>query len=172
MNSDFINLRDQEVLHNIKEYLQSISIESTLLESGASMPYNILIAITPKLASVNMMYVPLPEDHFEDIRLFQLYSLLVSQVKPESRDSLLTLLNELNNRSPVGSFSINDQGEFGFKYIYPVDRYAIPEEKAFLEIFSLYMDCLENFSGLTTQLNAGEINLQDALDRLNAADGG
>jgi len=170
MNENFINLRDQEILYSIQEYLKSISIVSTLLEAGPDMPHNILIAITTEQASVNIMYVPLPEDHFEEIRLFQLFSLLVAEVSPENRNDLTVLLNELNSRSPLGSFSINEKGELGFKYIFPVSRFGIPEEKAFLDIFSLYLNCLESFSRLVTDVNMGSVSLQNALSGLISTD--
>ncbi len=170
MNEEFINLKDQEILYTIQEYLKGISIASTLLEKSADMAHNILVAVSADQTSINIMYVPLPEDHFTDIRLLQLFSLLVAAVKEERKKELSTLLNELNSRSPIGSFSINERRELGFKYIFPVSRFGIPGKGAFLDIFSLYADCLEGFAKLVTDMNAGLISLQAALDELTASE--
>ena len=163
MNDDFLNLKDQQVLYEIKDYLTNIGVESAVLESSEQLPVNILVAVTQEQVSVNIMYVPLPEDHFNEIRLLQLYSLVVTNVDAARKKDLLELVNELNNQSPFGSFAINEKGELGFKYIYPVSRFEMPKEEPFQETFDLYLNCLMGFRNVVIHVNNGELPLQDAL---------
>jgi hypothetical protein len=168
MNNDFLNLKDQQVLYEIKDYLEKMEVESAVLESSEHLPVNILVAVTREQVSVNIMYVPLPEDHFSEIRLLQLYSLLIATIEPNRRNDLLILLNELNNQSPFGTFAINEKGELGFKYIYPVSRFEIPKEEPFQETFDLYLNCLMGFRNVVLHVNQGDLSLQDALKDLLA----
>lgn len=165
MNQEFLNLKDQEILYSIKDYLAKISVEASVMEASENMPYNILIASTKDRVPINIMYVPLPEDHFEAIRLLQHYSLITARVTAEKKNDLLLLLNEINNQSPLGSFAINEQGELGFKYIYPVPRFGMLNEDAFMEVFSLYLNCLLSFRNKIIEVNEGTLSLRDALKK-------
>ncbi|MES2004826.1 MAG: hypothetical protein V4450_09920 [Bacteroidota bacterium] len=169
MNNDFLNLKDQQVLYQIKEYLEKIEVDSTVLEASEQLPMNILVAVTRELVTVNIMYVPLPEDHFTEIRLLQQYTLIVEKVAADRKDDLLVLLNELNAQSPLGSFSINEKNELGFKHIYPVSRFDIVAEDPFLEIFSLYLNCLMGFRNVIIHVNNGELSLPDAMKDVMAS---
>jgi hypothetical protein len=163
MNNDFLNLKDQQVLYEIKDYLANIAVESAVVEASEHLPLNMLMAVTPEQVSVNIMYVPLPEDHFTEIRLLQLHSLITATVAEDKKSDLLILLNELNNQSPFGTFAISEKGELGFKYIYPVSRFEMPKEEPFQETFSLYQNCLMGFRNVILHVNNGELSLQDAL---------
>ncbi|MES2373013.1 MAG: hypothetical protein V4557_10580 [Bacteroidota bacterium] len=163
MNNDFLNLKDQQVLYEIKEYLENISVQSTVVEASDHLPLNMLLAVTQEEVSVNIMYVPLPEDHFTEIRLLQLHSLIIVNTEAAKKNDLLVLLNELNNQSPFGTFAINEKGELGFKYIYPVSRFEMPKEEPFQETFSLYQNCLIGFRNVIIHVNSGELSLEDAL---------
>jgi hypothetical protein len=169
MNNDFINLKDQQVLYDLSDYLAKISIPSTLIEATAEIPFNILVAVTSEQVSVNIIYVPLPEDHFNDIRLMQLYSLLIQKVSSDKRNDLLTLVNELNNRCPVGSFFINEKIELGFKYIFPLARFDMPKEGSLIEIFTLYLNSLMSFRDTIIKVSDGTLSLKDALKELDKA---
>jgi hypothetical protein len=168
MNNDFLNLKDQLVLLKIKDFLENISVQSTMIEASELHPLNVLQAVTPELASINIMYLPLPEDHFTEIRLLQLHSLIIANAEIQKRTELLILLNELNNQSPFGTFSISKKGELSFKYIYPIARFEIPEETPFQETFSLYENCLMSFRKLIILLNNDELSLEDVLKEVQA----
>lgn len=166
MNNDFLNLKDQQVLYELKDYLAKIPVPSTLIESSEELPYNLLIAVSSDQVPVNIMYVPLPEDHFSEIRLFQFYSLLVQKVPSDHKNDLLILLNELNDRCPIGSFFMNEKAELGFKYIFPVPRFEIPKENQFIEIFTLYLNSLMSFRDIINQFIIGSLSLKDVLAKL------
>ena len=163
MNNDFLNLKDQQVLYEIKDYLEKISVQSTVVEASEHLPLNMLLAVTQEQVSVNIMYVPLPEDHFTEIRLLQLHAMITATTAADKKNDLLVLLNELNNQSPFGTFAINEKGELGFKYIYPVSRFEMPKEEPFQETFSLYLNCLMGFRKVIIHVNNGELSLRDAL---------
>lgn len=166
MNQEFVNLKDQQVLFELKNYLEQINVASSFLESSVDLPYNILVAVTPAQASINIMYVPIPEDHFEEIRLLQLYSLVITNIVAERKIDLLILINELNNRCAIGSFFINERSEFGFKYIYPISRFDIPQKSSFIDIFSLFLNSMMSFRDLIIQVNNGTLLLDDAFKKL------
>ena len=168
MNEEFVNLKDQQVLYEIKDYLENVQIASTLLEASEEIPFNILVAVTGEQASVNIMYVPIPEDHFEDIRLIQLYALIIRTIDESRKNDLLMLLNELNNRCAVGTFFINEQLELGFKYIFPINRFELPKESSFIQTFTLYLNSLLSLIDLTVQVNNGSLALEEALKLLNS----
>lgn len=166
MNNNFINLKDQLALGQIKAYLKHLPLSAEILEASDLFPYNMLLVTHPENGSLNLMYVPLPEDHFEEIRLMQLYSLIVSEIIPDRKTDLFYLINEINAQLPIGSVSVNKMGELGFKYVFPVSRFELPEEQTFLELFNLYRECLENFKTILSGVNKGTIRLADAMSSL------
>lgn len=168
MNQEFINLKDQQVLTEIKEYLEKMSIAGTLLESGPEMPHNVLIAITSEQLSVNIMYVPLPEDQFEESRLLQFYSMVHSNISHERLGDFMSLLNEVNNQCPLGSFTINEKSELSYKFIFPIDRFEIPKEFFIQEIFNLYINTLKNFYQALLDLNNGSLGLTEVIQKLRS----
>lgn len=166
MNDEFVNLKDQQVLYEIKDYLERISVAGTVLESSKDLEFNILMAVTADQIPVNIMYVPAPEDQFEEIRLLQFHSLLTANVSPVNKNDILILLNELNNLNPFGSFSINDGGQLSYKYIFPVTRFDIPKETTIQEIFTLYHSALTKFKPALLGLNDGKLSLEEAITQV------
>ena len=166
MNDNFINLKDQLALAQIKAYLKNQPISAEVLEASDLIPYNLLLITDPLNGSSNLMYVPLPEDHFQEIRLMQLYSLIIPVINPERKTDLFYLINEINAQLPIGSISVNKMAELGIKFIFPVSRFHLPEEDNFIEIFNLFQDCLVNFRDILTGLNEGTIGLADAMSKL------
>lgn len=166
MNDNFINLKDQLALAQVKGYLKNLPLSAEVLEASDLMPYNIMLITDPLKGSSNLMYVPLPEDHFQEIRLMQLYSLIIPAINPERKTDLFYLINEINALLPIGSISVNKMAELGFKYIFPVSRFNLPEEETFIEIFNLFQDSLVNFRDLLSRLNEGSIGLADAMSTL------
>jgi hypothetical protein len=79
------------------------------------------------------------------------------------KQELVILLNELNNQSPMGTFVLSAKGELGFKYIFPVSRFEMPQEDSFQETFSLYLNCLMGLRNVVLHVNSGELSIQDAL---------
>lgn len=163
MNDDFLNIKDQQVFYMLKEYLEKADVQASVIESSAEIPVNLLIALTREEVSVNIMYVPLPEDHFTEIRLLQFYTTISMNSDPGKRPDLVVLLNELNNQSPIGAFVLNAKGELGFKYIFPVSRFELPQEDGFIETFSLYLNCLTGLRNVILHVNNGDLSLSDAL---------
>jgi hypothetical protein len=166
MNNEFINARDQLFLEQVKEYFLSQSINGSVLQAGTEIPHNIYLGQLPDYGTVNVMYIPLQEDHFDDIRLLQFYAPVISEADPSKRSDLLVLLNEANFTCPLGSFSINDKNEIGFKYVFPVNRFEIMEEQPFLEIFNVYLDCLTSVRDAIMNLNGGNISVKEAIAKL------
>jgi len=167
MNKELLNLKDQQLLNELKGYLEQIDVASTILESSVEIPHNILVAITTKQDSVNIMYVPIAENQFEDIRLFQLYSLVINKIVTERKEDLLLLVNELNNRCAIGSFFINELSEFGFKYVYPISRVDTPSKSSFVDIFSVFLNSMMSFKELIIETNNGTISIADAIKKLS-----
>ena len=166
MNNDFISLKDQLALAQIKAYLKDLPLSAEVLEASELIPYNLLLIIDPINGSSNLMYVPLPEDHFQEIRLMQLYSLIITTIIPERKTDLFYLINEINAQLPIGTISVNKMAELGFKYVFPVSRFKLPDEENFIELFNLFHDCMVNFKDLLNSLNNGTIGLADAMSRL------
>lgn len=163
MKDDFLNIKEQQVLYEIKEYLGRMSVDANVVESSAELPMNMILAMTADQVSVNIMYVPLPEDHFTEIRLLQFYSLITMNAEAGRKQELVVLLNELNNQSPMGTFVLSGKGELGFKYIFPVSRFEMPQEDSFQETFSLYLNCLMGLRNVVLHVNSGELSIHDAL---------
>lgn len=166
MNDNFINLKDQLALAQIKACFKDLPLSAEVLEASDLIPVNLLLITDPVNGSSNLMYVPLPEDHFQEIRLMQLYSLIVPSIKPEKKTDLFYLINEINAQLPIGSISVNKMAELGFKYIFPVSRFDLPEKENFIEIFNLFQDCLVSFREQLIGLNEGNISLSDAMGKL------
>ncbi len=168
MNDEFVNLKDQQVLYEIKDYLENISVAGSVLESSKDLEFNILMAVTADQISINVMFVPAPEDQFEEIRLLQFHSLLTANVSSANKGDILALLNELNNLNPFGSFSINETGEISYRYIFPVTRFDIPKETTIQEIFTLYHNALTKFKRTILEVNDGRLSVKEALIQVHA----
>lgn len=168
MNDEFVNLKDQQVLYEIKDYLERISVTGTILESSKDLEFNILMAVTADHAAINIMYVPAPEDQFEEIRLLQFHSLLTANVSPAKKSEILSLLNELNDLNPFGSFSINGEGQLSYRYIFPVARFDVPKETTIQELFTLYHSALVKFKKALLGVNDGKLSLKDAIMQVRA----
>lgn len=163
MNDEFNNLKEQGILYEMKEYLEKVSIPSTVMEASSDLPVNMLIAVTAENFSVNIIYLPLPEDQFQEIKLIQFYSLQIDAVSEEHKPELLNLLNRINDQNPFGSFFINEKAELGYKYIIPLSRFDIPKEMAFLETFNLFLSTISKFRDALIRVNNGETSAADAL---------
>ena len=168
MNDEFVNLKDQQVLYEIKDYLERISVAGTVLESSRDLEFNILLAVTADQSAVNIMYVPAPEDQFEEMRLLQFHSLLTANISSIHKEGLLNLLNELNNLNLFGNFSINAEGQLSYKYIFPITRFDVPKEAIIQEIFTLFHRALTKFKPLLLGINDGKLSLQDAVTQMRA----
>jgi hypothetical protein len=166
MNDNFINLKDQLYLSQIKDYLQQLPLSVEVMEASDLIPLNLLLISDPVHGSSNLMYVPLPEDHFQEIRLMQLYSLIIPSINPEKKEDLFYLINEINAKLPIGSISVNKMAELGFKFIFPVPRFEIPKEHQFIEIFTLYRNSLICFKDIINQFTNGSLSLKQVLAKL------
>jgi hypothetical protein len=169
MNDEFVNLKDQQVLYEIKDYLEKLSVAGTVLESSKEIEFNILLVIAADQAAINIMYVPAPEDQFEEIRLLQFHSMITANIAADMRSSIFNLLNELNNLTPLGSFSINAEDQLSYKYIFPVSRFDIPKESTIREMFTLYHSALTRFKPILLGLNEGKLTTMDAISQIREA---
>jgi hypothetical protein len=165
MNDNFIHLKDRLTLEQARTYLEQLPVHAGVLEEHLHSHPTLLVTL-PEGISLNISYLPLPEDHFEDIRLMQFYALLVSGVNEVQRTELVQLLNEINVICPIGAFYVDDQGELAYKYIFPVPRFELPVQGAFLDLFTLFRDCLLNFKDILTGLTGGTVDLAGALRSL------
>ena len=169
MNNEFFNLKDQLAFSQLAKYLEAEDIEARVLEASDIVANNAVLVTLPDGSAMNVMYVPLAEDHYEDIRLMQFYAMVIDSPEASKRGDLLALLNDINGISPLGTFAISAKNELGCRHIFPVPRFGAPPESLFLDLFFLFLHCFESFGPVIRRVANGETELAEALHEIRTA---
>lgn len=167
MNNEFFKVKDQLALEQIKKYITGMTATCEVIEPSELSEQPFLLATLPEgTGSFNVMYIPLPEDHFEAVRLLQVYASVVSDVNKDNLAALYQVLNGINEMCPIGTFTLNAKDEIGFRYVFPVDRFDLPDEGKFLDVFTMYLNFLETFRTTLVGVNFGVLTPAAALHQL------
>jgi hypothetical protein len=163
MNKEFINIKEQILLNQIKDILNENSINSTLIESSLYIPYNVLVATIDE-TNFNIMYLPIEEDYFRNIRLLQHYAILVENIPKELKIEISELINAHNNQIPLGFFYVTDENELSFKYVITIPRFDPINPDQYGEMFMILQQSVNQIKNKFLQFINGKLTFNQAIN--------
>lgn len=163
MNKDFINIKEQIILNQIKDILEDNSITSTLIESSSYIPYNVLVTTIDEI-NFNIMYLPVEEDLFRSIRLLQHYATIVEDIPKEFESEINELIKAHNKQIPLGFFYVTDENELSFKYVISIPRFDPVNADQYGEMFMVLQQSVIQIKNKFLQFISGELSYEQALD--------
>lgn len=161
MNKEFINIKEQILLEQIKEILKENSINSNLIESSLFNPYNVLVTTIDDL-NFNIMFLPVEEDFFQHIRLLQHYTIILNEIPKEIE--LNKLINAFNNQIPLGFFYITDENELCFKYVISIPRFDPVNANQYGEMFMIMQQSVVELKNKFLQFISGHLSFEQVVN--------
>jgi hypothetical protein len=163
MNKDFINIKEQILLNQIKDILEDNSITSTLIESSSYIPYNVLVTTIDEI-NFNTMYLPVEEDLFRSIRLLQHYATILEEIPKELEIEINDLIKAHNKQIPLGFFYVTDENELSFKYVISIPRFDPINADQYGEMFMVLQQSVIQIKNKFLQFISGELTFEQALN--------
>lgn len=147
---------------------QGTAMPCQVLPAGAEIPIPTLaIQLEPdyrrrdRIATV--MFVPLPSDQVESLKLLQLYCELPLYLD-QRKEEVLAYLAWLNLQLPLGAFAIDPESQLVFKYVYALGKFKTIEPEEFIEAFLLWMFSMDSVFQSIEELAEGTKDLQTLID--------
>ena len=150
MNKEFINIKEQILLEQIKEILKENSINSNLIESSLFNPYNVLVTTIDDL-NFNIMFLPVEEDFFQHIRLLQHYTIILNEIPKEIE------LNKLIN-------AFNNQNALCFKYVISIPRFDPVNANQYGEMFMIMQQSVVELKNKFLQFISGHLSFEQVVN--------
>ena len=163
MNKDFINIKEQIILNQIKDILEDNSITSTLIESSSYIPYNVLVTTIDEI-NFNTMYLPVEEDLFRSIRLLQHYATILEEIPKELEIEINDLIKAHNKQIPLGFFYVTDENELSFKYVISIPRFDPINADQYGEMFMVLQQSVIQIKNKFLQFISGVLSFEQALN--------
>lgn len=165
--------RDLAELGFLKQYLSKAGLESELLEPSSDIPIGALLAPLPQDERgrdryLTFSFVPLSEEELEHVRLLQLYSVVPVRWKEAARANVEKLVLAVNNHLAIGHFSLKEDNELVYRYVWTVPSARMLPEEETLATIDLFVMMLEMFAGELDRVAAGETDVKTALAALSA----
>ncbi len=161
MTKDFINIKEQILLNQIKDILNEHSIESNLIESSVYMPFNVLVTTIDEI-NFNIMYLPVEEDLFRTIRLLQHYATIIEKIPNDKELGINELIKAHNKQIPLGFFYITDENELSFKYVIPIPRFDPLNADQYGEMFMVLQQSVVQIKNKFLQFISGDLSYEQA----------
>jgi hypothetical protein len=165
MNQEFIDTKELVELEQFKSFSDKIGLSSVVTPKSETNPVSLLgIKLNGDL-NLHLIFVPLPIDKFSQVSLIQFHSLIKEKVNVTD-SSLLTLLNRVNEKTPLGLFLLNEDNELVYKYILAKVKPELLSEDFFIELMAIIVPVLEEHVKIFENLFNGKHTLEEALRSL------
>jgi hypothetical protein len=172
MISKIIHTKHLLDLNEVKNMLDSVGIDSVILETG---PLNLLNTLIISLGSdekgnerqCTCNFIPMDEEFIEDNSLLQFYYIIPFEVKSENIIELSRFLLECNLLQPIGNFGIKNAKEIYFRYVSMQNKYEPLNAQNILETNMLFEYAIDIYQELIDKVNKGELNVEKALEIIN-----
>ena len=165
MNQEFLKEREKAELERFKSYLESMGLHSALTPATDANPVSQLAIQPSGRFGLQVMFIPLEADTFSRVALLQFFSLLRDEMDPAD-PSFLTLLNKVNEKTPLGDFLVNADRELVYKYVLAKSKTEIMDETFFVELLSALKPAMEAHAAVLDRFASGETTLSEALEEL------
>lgn len=163
MTREFLDERERAELEQYKGYLDRIGLPSVVVPVSSENPVNLLSIRLVDDLNLHVIFIPIPHDQFSRLSLVQ-FHVSVSQGVSVSEGSLLTLVNRINERTPLGQFIVTGEAELVFRYVLAKGKVEMMDEAFFVEFLTSLVPALEAHCGKLLRFLRGELTLEAALD--------
>jgi len=167
--------RDLVELGFLKQYLKDeADLQSDLIEPSADIPVGaLLVPLTrddrQRDRYLTFSFVPsLSQQGIKHIRLLQIYTKVPVQWKEGNLEKVEKLLISINCHLAVGHYSIREDGELYYRYVWCVPGSAVLPKNETLEVIDLFLLMLEMFAGVIDGVASGQTELSAALALLES----
>lgn len=150
-------------------------LEGTLSDAGFSthlqvgneqQPITVLSARPPGDEQVlQLIYIP-SESFLEDSNLLQLYTVLPKPDEDNVVKELTPLLNAINTLTTIGYFSIANNGDVFYRYVYAMPRFEVPKASNFTELTKLFTFTFSHYRAIILDYQTGKTDLEKAISSL------
>jgi hypothetical protein len=165
----------RNLLQDLKGILaETMGLDSNLVEPSETMP---LVSLSTYLKpdqksrdrEVNCAFFPFSEAEMKHTLLLQFYFQLPFSLNEARSSDLVLLLQTINNRVPLGCYSINmEERSIQFRYVMPLPNRVPLNSDLMGEIMLLLIVFQDLFPPVIESLNTGETSLQDSLKAVYA----
>ncbi|MEM7102185.1 MAG: YbjN domain-containing protein [Bacteroidota bacterium] len=155
-------------LARIGGIFENLGFTTKTIEKNALVPFPILLLYFPEsyskgISEVGFSFIPITSENELSVKLLQMTTAFELELPSERKALLFEVLLAINTRTPLGSFSVNGNGELLFRYVHSMPTYQFIEEKPFLDTLNFFVHTIEAFLPLIKRLIKGNINREDAL---------
>ena len=157
----------------LKEHLEEIGLESTVLERSQELPLNVLLTNIQndhkgRKRVVNFAFVPMPEGDMDYISLLQFYTVIPCELSPENQGSLEKLIMAINCQTAIGYFGAKENKEVFLRYTYSTSASHLISKDEFKETLFLFVYMMEIYAEIIEDVASGKKSLQEALKAISA----
>lgn len=149
------------------KHLEELGWEAKLIDKSALFPLNTLIGATETEAGIvrtfSFAFIPTPDDDEASILLLQFYVPLSKEFPPENRAALDRLLTEINGLLAIGQYSIKDDQEIHFRYVWSVPSAGTINKEAFVDTLIMVDYMQDIFNDAVISVATGHKDWQTAL---------
>lgn len=171
MNNNLMEAKSLAELGKIKDYLSELDFDMHILEKSPDIPVSLLLCIIPKdyknrERSINFVFFPVSEDDLKSISLLQIYSVLPGINTTKNIDKIKDLFIFINQRTSIGSFSLNENNEIAYRYILVLNKFKLFEKDFIQEVTTLYNFMLDLFSHHIEAVAYGSKTLENVIKEI------
>ncbi|NHN30517.1 hypothetical protein [Paenibacillus agricola] len=161
--------RDLAELGFLQQYFKEAGLESEVIDPSEEVPIGTLLVPLTKDSQqrdryLTFNFVPsLAHEGIEHIRLLQIYTQIPVSLVDGSLEKLEKLLLAINCHLAIGHYSIRENQELHYRYVWCTSSgHLIPKEQI-LEITDLFILMLDTFGGMIDSVASGQTELSEAL---------
>lgn len=165
--------RDLAELGFLKQYLKEAGLQSDLIEPSNDVPIGVLL-VPLTLDSqqrdryLTFSFIPSSsEQGLEHVRLLQIYTKVPVSLKEGNLESAEKLLLAINCHLAIGHYSIREDGELYYRYVWCASGSTILNKNEMLEIIDLFLLMLDMFAEVIDGVASGQVELSTALSALS-----
>ncbi|NOU92712.1 hypothetical protein GC093_05640 [Paenibacillus sp. LMG 31456] len=167
--SESTQARDLAELGFLKQYLKEAGLQSELIEPSGDLPIGaLLVPINlddrERDRYLTFSFIPsLVEHGIKHIRLLQIYTKVPTVWKEENQEQVEKLLLAINCHLAIGHYSIREDGELYYRYVWCVSGSTILPKDELLEIIDVFMLMMDTFAEMIEGVASGRTELSAAL---------
>lgn len=157
-------------LISLKNIFDDYELPTALLEKSDLLPLSSLVVNpTPdykqRTRTVSFSFLPLEIDHFQDVKIMQVYSEFNFEVKEDCVSTVERLIIKLNKLLVLGSLGLSDANKVYYRYVHTMGKYdnLSEAEDTLANLFNLVVYSLNVNAKAVESVGLGEQNLEAAL---------
>jgi hypothetical protein len=164
--------RDLAELGFLQQYFKEAGLASDVIEPSEEVSIGTLLVPLTKDSQqrdryITFNFVPsLVHEGIEHIRLLQMYTQIPVSWEDRSLEKLEKLLLAINCHVAIGHYSIRENHELHYRYVWCTSTSHLVPKEQILEITDLFILMLDTFGGMIDSVASGQTELSAVLSFL------